>query len=239
MQKPNTIENYFSKDECSRPKQIKVINKENIYQTALKRKIAIESEKVCENLIILTPRSKCSDERDEIIKRQNLQIEELQAKNVKFKKTQTEMLKMLHNYRLQILRFEKGVQSMKQTKPAALSFNDEITEYEQREHFSDSDLVALNSVAARKSSDRAYGRKLFEFLYRDNLVDLPRTLSSSSRIGKQPITPKKLEIMKKMLSARGKKCTDEVEQIERIASTYINGILSDALYAVKNSYVVT
>lgn len=124
--------------------------------------------------------------------------------------------------------------------PLNVSSEDKIIENQKVEFFSDQELVQLNSIKKHKSNDRAYGRKLFEYLYRDNLNELhQRTLSASSNRGKQPITAKKREILIKMMTVRGNNSAmDEIEQLERTSQTYIRSILSDALGAVKKRYAL-
>lgn len=125
------------------------------------------------------------------------------------------------------------------TSKLSLPFDNEFTEQQQKEYFSDRELVELNSINKLKSNDRAYGRKLFECLYRGNLSTLhTRTLSATSKTGKQPITPKKLNLLKNMMTILGKKSNDQIDQLERTAPAYMGGILSDALYAVKNMHTI-
>lgn len=229
-QNQNTILQYFSSSPRPQLVQINVRRKENIYETALKRKLLNDLE-------VAPPPSKVPDERDEIIKQQKLEIEELRVNTTKYKKTQNEMIKMIHHYHGRILRLEKTRPQSKPSPVLSYTFDVEITEEEKREHFSESEIIQLNSFSARKSSDRAYCRKLFEFLYRNSLSSIyTRTLSSNSKTGKVPITPHKLEIMKKMMLVRGKKCKDEIEKLERTTHTYISGILSDALCSVKRMH---
>lgn len=239
----NTIDKYYSKIPCPAPPQAHSNRKENIYEAAMKRKFSnVSVEAPVNRRTLLPPNSMCmiEDNKDQIIKRQKLEIEELQAKQAKFKKTQTEMLKMLHDYRLRLLRTEKSsAQITKQLQPAALDllFEDEITEEQMREFFADSELVQLNSISKLKSSDRAYARKLFECLYRDDLESLyTRTLSSKSKSGKTPITPKKMQVIKKMMVDRYSRSDDEVDKLERTAPVYGSMVLSDALFAVKNKH---
>lgn len=154
----NTIDKYYSKIPCPAPPQAHSNRKENIYEAAMKRKFSnVSVEAPVNRRTLLPPNSMCmiEDNKDQIIKRQKLEIEELQAKQAKFKKTQTEMLKMLHDYRLRLLRTEKSsAQITKQLQPAALDllFEDEITEEQMREFFADSELVQLNSISKLKSN---------------------------------------------------------------------------------------
>lgn len=239
----NTIDNYYSKIPRPAPSQMHSNRKENIYEVAMKRKFLNVSVGAPGNRRTLSPPNSMSrDNKDEIIKRQKLEIEELQVKQTKFKKTQTEMLKMLHDYRLRLLRKEKSsAQNTKILQPAALNMlsEDEITEEQMREFFTDSDLVQLNSISKLKSSDRAYARKLFECLYRDDLDSLyTRTLSSKSKSGKTPITPKKMQVIKKMMLDRYSRSDDEIDKLERTAPVYGSVVLSDALFAVRNKYAL-
>lgn len=238
----NTIDRYFRSFPREQSQQKHFKSEENIYQRALKRKTADDCDQVRQKQRFSPSPSISTDARDEIIKRQHLEIQQWREKHDKFKKTQNEMLKLLHFYRLRLHRFEKASGKVNiPTESAALNLpsDDEITEEQKAQYFSEWELTQLNSINKRKSEDRAYARKLFEFLYRDNLSALhKRTLSSTSKTGKQPITPSKLEIMKQMMDSRCKKSDDMVYLYQRITPKYITAILSDALYTVKNKHAL-
>lgn len=245
MQKPkNTIHNYYKSDAASRKNQLQAPSEINIYKNALKRKYSNHMEQMHENETISLVPLRGDDEKDETIKRQNLEIKQLQEQCRKFESTQSRTLSILHQYRSKLLRMENSrerKEKLSDIAPLNVLSEDKITEDQKVEFFSDQELVQLNSIKKHKSNDRAYGRKVFEYLYRDNLSELnQRTLSASSKMGKQPITPKKRDLLIKMMTVRGKNsANDEIEQLERTKPTYIRSIISDALGAVKKKYAFT
>lgn len=243
VSKSPSLYNYFSRSSKaeSSPAQPKksTSTTDNIYEAALKRKCA----NVSDESGMRPPATNNVENSDSVeFKKLKLEIVESRAKIDKYKKTQNQMLKMLHDYRLKVLRLEKSQtqpeNSPKKFVPIPL-LDDEISEVQKREYFTDSELVQLNSIPNRKVNDREFCRKLFEFLYRGNLNVLStRTLTPNPSKGKQCITPKKVEILTKMMVTRGKSANDEIEILERITPNYIKRILSDALGAVKRKHAV-
>lgn len=242
MPKSPTLYHYFSSSSIAKiqpkPAQAKK-SQDNIYEAALKRKRSNDPDEP--GMRPLASNSGQNSDNGEIMKLK-LEIEELRAKIEKYKKTHNQMMKMLHDYRLQVLRLEKSrtqpENSTGKIVPISL-LDDEISEAQKREYFTESELGQLNSFANRKVHDREFCRKLFEYLYRGKLNELfTRTLSASSSKGKQPITPTKLEIITKMMVTRGKSAVDEIERLERTSLKYIKPIVSDALGAVKKKFAI-
>lgn len=169
MKKPmNNIRTYFKSDAASRTNQLQPPREESIYKNALKRKYAQNTEQTHDNETILFLPARAHDEKDEIINRQCLEINQLQEKCRKLESTQSRSLKIIHQYRHKLLRMENSraqKENYSDIAPLQLPPEDEITK-NQTEFFSEQELVQLNSINKYKRNDRAYGRQLLEFLYR-------------------------------------------------------------------------